>query len=137
MALLVAMGFWLGYSQDMAKRAFIIAPEIKSKIIDLSLGQTKSLVKKQKLPAAQEKMAITAASKKVQEMIEGFEKPLAPFSRFVPIILAAILFSFLMTVFLVLGIVSLVVLKILFMLLRLTRFTSFIVENRETKRLTL
>ena len=67
------MGFWLGYSQDMAKRAFIIAPEIKSKIIDLSLGQTKSLVKKQKLPAAQEKMAITAASKKVQEMIEGFE----------------------------------------------------------------
>ena len=131
------MGFWLGYSQDMAKRAFIIAPEIKSKIIDLSLGQTKGLIQKQKLPPAQEKMAIIAASQKVQEMIEGFEKPLAPFSRFVPMILAAMLFSFLMTIFLVLGIVSLLVLKILFALLRLTRFTGFTVENREIKHLTL
>jgi len=137
LALLVASTFWLGYSQDMAKRAFIIAPEIKSVIVDLSVSQTKGLIKKQKLPLAQEKMAITAASQKVQEMIEGFEKPLAPFSRFVPIIFAAILFSFLMTVFLFLGIVSLLVLKILFALMRLAHFTSFTVENREIKHLIL
>lgn len=137
LALLVAAGFWLGYSQDMAQRAFIIAPEIKAKIVDLSLGQTKSLVKKQKLPAAQEKMAIAAASKKVQEMIEGFEKPLAPYAKFVPIILAAVLFSFLMTIFLLLGIVSLLVLKILFIILRLTYFTNFATETREIKHLTL
>lgn len=137
LALLVAAGFWLGYSQDMTKRAFIFAPEIKSVIIDLSLGQTKSLVKKQNLPPAQEKMAITAASQKVQDMIDGFEKPLAPYARFVPIILAAILFSFLMTIFLLLGIVSFLVLKVIFVLMRLTRFTSFTTETREAKRLTL
>lgn len=137
LAMLVAASFWLGYSQDMARRAFVITPEIKSMIIDLSVGQTKNVIKKQHLPPAQEKAALAAARQKIQEMIESLEKSIKPFAQFIPLILAAVLLSLLTTIFLLLGIISFLILKILFILMRLTRFTNFTIETRETKRLTL
>lgn len=137
LALLVAAAFWLGYSQDMARRAFIIAPEIKTTVQELSLAQVKNTIKKQNLKPAQEKALLSAINPQIQKIFENVEKSLAPYARFVPLAFAAILFSFLSTIFSLLGLISLPVLKILFVLMRLARFTNFAIETREIKHLTL
>lgn len=124
LAALVAVAFGLGYSADSESRGYvIIPPDAKTSAEDFLLKQAGPILEQQPATPAQKQTLLKEMKKKMQGMMDDFEKKAQPFRLAVAIVLSVTLFYLLKIVFWLLGFILLPFLHLIFFILKKTRFT--------------
>lgn len=133
LALLVCGSLYFGYAEHIEREGF----SIPDAYVEIIMG----LVEKQieaRLPAEQRQEMVAGFREELQRAIDEFiQRTVKPYERFIPLALAASLFTPLVTITRLLGWVPGLVLSILFPLLTALRVTKVVSETREVKRLVI
>jgi len=123
--------FYSGYAAQIKSEGFHTPPFVINMVIGMAEGQMEGFAD---LPPEQKEQALAEFRAQFEQQMEDWIKPYEPF---IPIGVALILLSILMTVLSLISWLPTVILSALFAILAACHVTSVVAETQEVKRVTI
>lgn len=138
LTLLVAVSFARGYATDARQQGFILPPEAKEAMINMTLPSIQAQIEGQpELGPRERTTALNEAREQTEKFWAETEEQIEPYAQYIPLALAMIILTTFQTLLGLLAWIPTTVLSIIFSFLKTWGITHIIIETKEVKRLEL
>ncbi len=139
LAVAACTSLYFGYAEEIDERGFAFPPAMTEMIREMTIGPMRAQIEAHTNLASEEKDAVLA------QMIEGFEEQwmrpmeemIQPYERFVPLMVAFMLFQFLAVINMLFSWIPIVILAAIFPVLTGIGAVKKVTEMREVERLSI
>lgn len=138
LTLLVAVSFAWGYATDARQQGFIMPPEAKEAMVNMTLPSIQAQIEGQPdLGPRERTAALSAAREQMEKFWAETEAKIEPYARYIPLALATMILMMFQTLLGLLAWIPTTVLSVIFSFLKTLGITHITTETKEVKRLEL
>ena len=133
LALVIAAcaSFYSGYAAQIEREGFTTPPIVMDMVVGMAEGQMEG---RADIPPEQKEQFLAEFREQFEQQIAGW---IEPYERFIPIGIAVMLFSLLMTIISFIGWIPILVLSAIFAILTASHVTREVTATEEVKRVTI